>query len=115
MNLLGIGKAVNHLSIIMKNTKSKPHAKTVARKKIVERIVYVDRPAKPLVVELTSKKYKGIILLGNVLFIFAVFLFFLSLSGSIDPLAGIGFALMIGGIGLVIGIFGRFLAWWNNG
>ncbi len=117
MSLLRIGNAANfHLFLLMKNTKSKSVKTAAPQVKIVKKIVYVDRPVdRPVVIELTSKKYKGVILFSNVLFVFAIFLFFFSFSGSFDPTIGIGFAIMIAGVSVVMNVIGHFLAWWNNG
>lgn len=62
---------------------------------------------KPVVTEQTSKRYKGLMLLGGVLCCVGV----VSMIGSESPGFGLGSTV----VGLGLYAFGRFSAWWNHG
>lgn len=73
----------------------------------------------PVVVELTSKKYKSLIVLGNLLFFGSIAFFFFTFSQtargffSIDTGVSIVFVTFI--VSIVVYSIGKFLAWWNHG
>jgi len=88
--------------------------------RVIERIVEIKQP---VVVELTSKKYKIWMVRGKNIELLGAFFAILGLIVSFSAKqAAFGLILMslfIGGIvigiGRFVGAMARYLAWWNNG
>ncbi len=83
---------------------------------IVEHVVEVQ---KPVVVELTSKKYKRLILHAHFLSFLSVLLFFFTFSDTARKImsieTGVILSICLFGVSIIVYQLGKFLAWWNNG
>ena len=69
--------------------------------------------AKPIVVELTAKKYKKWMLVGMLLFIVGVVGGFIAVVTRHPEIAFLVMPAVA--LGLAIYMIAKFLAWWNNG
>ncbi|MCB9808165.1 hypothetical protein H6770_02810 [Candidatus Peribacteria bacterium] len=89
--------------------------------------VYSKKPPKTVqnvesetvVVELTSKRYKLMMLSGDVLIYGSIAFTFWLFTETAQKLLGWGLglwiALVLFAVGIILGCTGRFLAWWNHG
>jgi hypothetical protein len=70
--------------------------------------------AKPIYVttQRTSKKFKALLLIANVIQLFGAIIIIAGLSNQDSAAAASGFSILVGGIALHV--FGRVLIWWNN-
>ena len=70
--------------------------------------------AKPIYVttQRTSKKFKALLLLSNVIQIFGIIVIVAGLTEKDSGAMGAGFSMLFGGIALHV--CGRILVWWNN-
>ncbi|MBE7525534.1 zinc-ribbon domain-containing protein [Patescibacteria group bacterium] len=68
----------------------------------------------PTLIEQTSKTWKFTQLLGWILMLFGVFIFFPSFNmrGLRDPMAGLG--ILVFSLGILTALVGKFEAWWHH-